>query len=108
MAAFLTTVKGHRENIRVSMKIKRAPQADKTPHNTYTGVWVDGGATTVGRREKLKENPHSVIFWNEIGCNDLADVRLMKQITEGQISYMKHGDLEETRFTGLLVGWLVR
>jgi hypothetical protein len=68
------------------------------------GVWVDGGATTVGRREKLKENPHSAIFWNEIGCNDLADVRLMKQITEGRISYMKHGDLEETYFTGLLIG----
>jgi hypothetical protein len=66
--------------------------------------WVDGGATTVGRREKFKENPHSVIFWNEIGCNDLADVRLLKQITEGRISYMKHGDLDETKFTGLLIG----
>lgn len=75
-----------------------------TDHNTYTGIWVDGGATTVGRREKLKENPHSVIFWNEIGCNDISDVRLMKQITEGRISYMKHGDLEETKFTGLLIG----
>jgi len=75
-----------------------------TKLNTQTGVWVDGGATTVGRREKLKENPHSVIFWNEIGCNDLPDVRLLKQITEGCISYMKHGDLEETKFSGLLIG----
>ena len=76
----------------------------KTDHNSYTGIWVDGGATTVGRREKFKENPNSVIFWNEIGCNDLPDVRLMKQITEGKISYMKHGDLEETKFSGLLIG----
>ena len=70
----------------------------------YTGIWVDGGATTVGRREKFKENAHSIICWNEIGCNDISDVRLMKQITEGCISYMKHGDLEETKFTGLLIG----
>jgi len=76
----------------------------RTDHNSQTAVWVDGGATTVGRREKLKENPHSIIFWNEIGCNDLPDIRLMKQITEGKISYMKHGDLTETHFTGLLVG----
>jgi len=75
-----------------------------TKLNTQTGVWVDGGATTVGRREKLKENPHSVIFWNEISCGDIGDVRLLKQITEGIISYMKHGDLDETKFSGLLIG----
>lgn len=69
-----------------------------------SAVWVDGAATTVGRREKFKENPHSIIFWNEIACNDVGDVRLMKQLAEGVISYMKHGDLEETKFTGLLIG----
>jgi len=69
-----------------------------------SAIWVDGAATTAGRREKFKENPHSIIFWNEIACNDISDVRLMKQIVEGVISYMKHGDLEETKFTGLLVG----
>ncbi len=69
-----------------------------------SAVWIDGAATTVGRREKFKENPHSIIFWNEIACNDVGDVRLMKQMAEGVISYMKHGDLEETKFTGLLIG----
>lgn len=69
-----------------------------------SAIWVEGGATTAGRREKLKENAHSIIFWNEIACNDLQDVRLLKQITEGCISYIKYGELDETAFTGLLIG----
>jgi hypothetical protein len=66
--------------------------------------WLDGAATVAGRREKLKTNPHGIVFWNEIQCGDIHDVRLMKQISEGLISYYKYGDLEETKFTGLLVG----
>ena len=76
----------------------------RTKHNSYTSIWVDGSATVAGRREKLKENPHSVIFWNEISCGDIGDIRLLKQITEGKISYIKHGDIEETAFNGLLIG----
>lgn len=75
-----------------------------TTDGTPSSVWLDGSATTVGRREKLKESPHSIIWWNEIQTNDISDVRLMKQISEGVISHYKHGDLEEVKFTGLLVG----
>ena len=65
--------------------------------------WIDGAATVVGRREKFKENAHSILWWNEMNVNDIQDVRLLKQLSEGLISYMKHGDLEETNFTGLLI-----
>lgn len=67
-------------------------------------LWLDGAATTAGRREKLKDNPYAITFWNEVCIADANDVRLLKQLSEGIISYIKHGDTDETRFTGLIIG----
>jgi hypothetical protein len=67
------------------------------------GIWLDGAATVVGRREKFKEYPNSCFFWNEVNVGDSSDIRLLKQTTEGIISYLKFGDLDETKFSGLLI-----
>ena len=76
----------------------------KNDNGMPTGIWVEGAATAIGRRELFKENPNAIIAWNEINITDLADVRLMKQLSESMISYYKFGSIEETKFTGLLIG----
>jgi len=68
-----------------------------------TAIWLDGASTVVGRREKFKNFPHSVFLWNELNVSDSSDIRLLKQTTEGVISYLKHGDLDETSFDGLII-----
>jgi hypothetical protein len=68
------------------------------------GIWLQGGSTTVGRREKFKEHGDRIIVWDEINVNDLPDVRLLKQITEGKITHFKWGDTESADFTGLIIG----
>jgi hypothetical protein len=79
--------------------LEYAPNGKNPP-----GVWMQGGSTVVGRREKFKEHADKVIVWDEINVNDLSDVRLLKQITEGKITHYKWGDTESSDFTGLLIG----
>ncbi len=76
----------------------------KNKDDMPTAIWVEGAATSVGRRELFKENPNALYFWNEINITDLADLRLMKQLAEGLISYYKFGSVEEIKFQGLLIG----
>lgn len=70
------------------------------------GKWLPstGGSTGVGIHEVLETYNDAIIFADELSLDTQKHVHIMKQIANGELVRPRHGNIEATPFSGLLIG----
>lgn len=70
------------------------------------GKWVTstGASTGIGIYEVLEVYNDSIIFADELSLDTDKHVHVLKQIANGELIRPRHGNIESTPFSGLLIG----
>ena len=79
-------------------------KVNKQGHQVGKWLHSTGGSTGIGIYEVLESYYDSIIFADELSLDTEKHVHVIKQIANGELVRPRHGEIDPTPFTGLLIG----